>query len=81
MAFVIMALARGRITKPVEDATYRAYRVLIHGIFALLLVFLLFGDQIMWSNGLPGIAWRAWLLLYLLPEWLSVMSMTSDNPK
>ena len=81
MAFVILVLARGRVTKPVEDATYRAYRVLIHGIFALFVVFLLFGEQIRWSNGLPGIAWRAWLLLYLLPEWLSIMRTTSDKPK
>ena len=81
MAFVVLALAKGRVTKPVEDATYRAYRVLIHGIFALFVVFLLFGDQIRWSNGLPGIAWRAWLLLYLLPDWLSVMRTASDNLK
>ena len=63
MAVVILALARGRVTKQVEDVTYRTYRVLIHGIFALFVVFLLFGDQIRWSNGLPGIAWRAWLFL------------------
>ena len=81
MAFGLVALARGRVTKTVEGATYRAYRVLIHVIFALFVVFLLFGDQIRWSNGLPGIAWRAWLLLYLLPEWLSVMRTASDNPK
>ena len=79
MAFVIIALARGRVTKPIEDTTYRVYRVLIHGIFALFVVFLLFGDQITWRNGLPGVGWRAWLILYLLPEWLCVMRTTSDH--
>jgi hypothetical protein len=72
MALVILALGQGRVTKHVEDASYRAYRLLIHGIFALMVVFLVFGDQIAWINGLPGLAWRAWLLLYVLPAWLAV---------
>jgi len=34
---------------------------------ALLAVFLVVGEQIRWNVLLPGLAWRAWLLLYLLP--------------
>ena len=80
MALVILALAQGRVTKQIEDATYRAYRILIHGIFALLVVFFLAGDQIVWINGLTGIAWRAWLLLYCLPAWLAVLRTTGGTP-
>jgi hypothetical protein len=66
-----MALAHGKVDKQVEDASYHAYRVLIHGIFAMLVVFFLLGEQIVWRNCLTGFAWRFWLLLYGLPAWLA----------
>ena len=56
----------------VEEETYRAYRVLIHGIFVLLVVFAFFGNHIVWSQCLSGIAWRTWLLLYALPAWIAL---------
>jgi hypothetical protein len=71
LALVIMALAHGKVDKQAEEASYRAYRILIHGIFALLVVFFLFGDRIVWSNCLTGFAWRFWLLLYGLPAWFA----------
>jgi hypothetical protein len=73
MAFVVYGLAHNKVNKQVEETTYRAYRVLIHVLFAFILIFFLFGDRITWINGLPGIEWRFWLLLYLLPEWFGVM--------
>jgi hypothetical protein len=81
MAFVVYGLAHGRVNKQVEQTTYRAYRMLIHGILILTAVFLLFGDRIVWINGLPGIAWRAWLLVYLLPEWLRCMGIGPGTPE
>jgi uncharacterized protein YhhL (DUF1145 family) len=72
LALAVMALAQGKVDKRAEDATYRAYRILIHGIFALLVVFFLFGDRIVWSNCLTGFAWRFWLLLYGLPAWCAL---------
>ena len=71
LAIVVLALAQGHVTRQAEDASYRAYRVLLHGIFAMLVVFFLFGDRIVWVNCLTGFAWRAWLLLYSLPAWLT----------
>ena len=71
LAIVVLALAQGHVTRQAEDASYRAYRVLLHGIFAMLVVFFLFGDRIVWVNCLTGFAWRAWLLLYCLPAWLT----------
>jgi len=70
MVFAVMALERNSVDKRAEESTYRAYRVLLHGIFVMLLVFFLFGDRIVWINCLTGFAWRAWLLLYALPEWI-----------
>ena len=77
LALAILALAGGRMNKQVEDASYRAYRVLIHGIIAVLAVFFLLGDWIVWSNCLTGFAWRFWLLLYCLPAWFTVFGATA----
>lgn len=79
LVFAVMGLARSKVTKRVEDVSYQAYRVLIHGIFAMLVVFVLFGSRIVWSNCLSGLAWRAWLLLYALPEWFAAMMSTGDR--
>ena len=32
---MITALAQGKVNKQAEDASYRAYRILIHGIFVM----------------------------------------------
>jgi hypothetical protein len=71
MATVVLGLAQGHVTRQAEDASYRAYRVLIHAIFAMLLVFFLLGDRIVWVNCATGFAWRDWLLLYSLPAWFT----------
>jgi hypothetical protein len=73
LVFVIFGLAQGKANKQADDITYRAYRILIHGIFVLLVLFFLLGDRIVWPNCLTGFAWRYWLLLYGLPAWLTVV--------
>jgi hypothetical protein len=73
LALAVIGLAQGRVSKPAEDASYRAYRALIHGIFAIGVLFILFGDRIVWTNCITGFAWRYWLLLYGLPGWLTVV--------
>jgi hypothetical protein len=72
LALAVLGLAHGKVNRQAEDASYRAYRVLIHGIMVLLVVFFLFGDRIVWGNCLTGFAWRAWLLFYALPAWLTL---------
>ena len=79
LVFAVLVVAQGKVTKRVEDVSYRAYRILIHGIFAMMVVFVLFGSRIVWSNCLTGLAWRAWLLLYALPEWFAAMMTTGDH--
>jgi hypothetical protein len=76
MAMLLWARTRGRITNEAEASAYRGYRVLMHVIIALLVVFFLFGDRIAWNIGLVGIAWRSWLLLYTLPAWYAALRMT-----
>ena len=71
LTMAVLAAGSARVTKQVEEITYRAYRVLIHGIFVLMVVFVFAGDRIAWSHGLSGLAWRSWLLLYALPAWIA----------
>ena len=78
MVIGLMAMAKGKVDQQAIDSTYRAYRFLIHGIFALLVVFFLCGDRIVWANCLTGFAWRFWLLLYCLPEWLALWSLKAQ---
>jgi hypothetical protein len=71
LVLVILGVTQHRVNKQVEDVSYRAYRILTHGIFLMLVVFFLAGDRIVWSNCLTGFAWRTWLLLYTLPAWVA----------
>ena len=79
LVLVIMALAQDKVNKQAEDASYHAYRVLTHGIFAMIVVFFVFGDRIVWINCLTGFAWRYWLLLYSLPAWFTALRPTEDS--
>jgi len=80
LAMVIMALAGSNFSKQVEDTTYRSYRVLLHGLIGMLVVFFLWGDRIVWKYCLVGLAWRAWLLLYGLPSWFTVVGRGAATP-
>jgi hypothetical protein len=81
LAMAVLAIAQGKVTKQAEEASYRAYRILTHGILAGLLVCYLdysTGGRIVWSNCLTGFAWRAWLLLYCLPAWFTTFGGRQD---
>jgi hypothetical protein len=78
LALVVLAFADGKVDNRAADASYRAYRILIHGILAMIVVFFLFGDRITWINCLTGFAWRAWLLLYCLPSWRVTLRAGTD---
>jgi hypothetical protein len=73
LTLALLARAQGKVNQQEEQARYRAYRLLMHGIIVLLVVFFLAGDRIVWSNCLTGFAWRAWLLLYGLPAWFALV--------
>src|SRR5215510_2169658 len=48
LAFVIYGLAHDKVNAQTVATTYRAYRMLIHGIFVLILIFFTLGDRITW---------------------------------
>src|SRR5262249_12017225 len=79
LVFVIHALARGRLNQQVEQATYRVYRILLHGIFLMLVIFFRAGDRIRWTQCLTVFAWRAWLLLYVLPWWFAAFRTNASS--
>jgi hypothetical protein len=80
LTFAVVGHARGKIDWQVEQSSYSLYRILIHVIFAMFLVFFLFGDRIVWSQCLTGFAWRYWLLLYVLPSWLGAYQASPPQP-
>jgi hypothetical protein len=77
LAFAVIGFGQRKVNKQAEDASYRAYRFLLHGVFAMMLVSVLAGDRIVWRNCLTGFAWRYWLLLYGLPAWFALFRTTA----
>jgi hypothetical protein len=77
LALVLLTLARSQVDRRAREAAYGAYRVLIHGVFAALVLFVLCGDRIVWAQCLTGFAWRYWLMLYCLPEWFTAVTSPS----
>ena len=73
LSFAVVAFAQGKINERAERMSYCAYRILIHGIIAMLAAFFLLGDYVVWPNCLTGLAWRSWLLLYCLPAWFTAL--------
>ncbi len=67
--------ARGRIDDAVQQDSYRIYRALSHLLLVVLIVFFFFESEIKWAVLLPGLAWRAWLLLYTLPSALALWNL------
>ena len=79
LTFVIMGIAQGKVDKQAEEASYRGYRILLHGILVMCVVFFVFGDRVTWTNCLTGFAWRTWLLLYALPAWLTTSRIVPQS--
>ena len=76
LAFTVVGVWDKKVGGKAVDQSYRAYRVLLHGPMALSIVFFALGDRVTWINCLTGFAWRAWLLLYVLPSWFAAF----DSP-
>ena len=79
LTFLLHGLARGQVNKQAQDTTYRAYRFLIHGLLVFCVVYMLAGDRIVWVNCATGLAWRTWLLLYILPEWFALLQENQNR--
>jgi hypothetical protein len=73
-AFAVQALIGGKVSEHADRASYRIYRILIHGILVGGFAGIVAGDHIHWARCATGFAWRVWLLLYMLPAWLTALS-------
>jgi len=67
LAIRVVTLAEKQIGDRAIRGSYRVYRGLASVPLALLVLFFVVGDHIKWNVLLPGLAWRAWLLMYTLP--------------
>jgi hypothetical protein len=70
--FTIATRAGERFDDRVVRSAFRIYRVGATALLLLIAVFLVVGDRIGWHILLPGLAWRAWLLAWVLPAALSL---------
>ena len=71
LAFTLQSLVHTKIDKQAEETTYRFYRIFTHVLMAVAAIVMLAGDRIVWANCATGFLWRTWLLLYVLPWWLT----------
>ena len=70
--FTIATRAGERFDDRVVRSAFRIYRAAATALLVLIGVFLVVGDRIGWHILLPGLAWRAWLLAWVLPAALSL---------
>ena len=71
-SFVVVAKGPRSTSGPVAEATASILRAAATGFLLLLVVFFVAGEAIKWSVLLPGLAWRGWLFVYVLPSWLAL---------
>jgi hypothetical protein len=70
--FTIATRAAERFDDRVVRSAFRIYRTGATALLVLICVFFVVGDRIGWHILLPGLAWRAWLLAWVLPAGLSL---------
>ena len=70
--FTIATRAAERFDDRVVRSAFRIYRNGATVLLAMIGVYFVLGDQIGWHILLPGLAWRAWLLAWVLPAALSL---------
>lgn len=72
LGMVIVSRKPKDFDAPVVEAAFRVYRGLANALLFLLALFLVVEDAIEWGILLPGLAWRAWLLVLVLPSWIAL---------
>ena len=58
-------------------AAFQIYRGGANLFLVLFVMFFVVGDRIQWSILLPGLAWREWLLAWVLPSALALWDVSS----
>lgn len=72
--FWIDAKGRNHAHDQAKELAYQVYRALGHLFLLLLVIFFLAGDRVNWQVLLPGLAWRFWVLFYVLPSAFALWS-------
>ena len=67
LGFTIASMGLRRADDASKLAAYRLYRAVAILPLVLIAGFFLVGDRVNWSVLLLGLAWRAWLFVYVLP--------------
>jgi len=75
--FTIATRAAERFDERVVRSAFRTYRTGATALLGLICVYFVLGDRIDWHILLPGLAWRAWLLAWVLPSGLSLWNGSS----
>jgi hypothetical protein len=67
LALFVFAISYRQVDDAARLASFHVYRILANVLIALLAVFFLCGNRIDWTILLTGLAWRLWLVCYVLP--------------
>ena len=73
IAFMVFSIGNRRVDQAAREVTFTLYRVLANATIFLLILFFLVGERINWAVLLPGLAWRAWILTYVLPSAVTLL--------
>ncbi len=76
--FTIATRAGERFGDNVIRTSFRLYRMGATNLLALIGLYFIAGDHIGWNILLPGLAWRAWLLAWVLPAALTLWNRAPD---
>lgn len=76
--FTIEATARERVSDDDRRTAWSVVRILANVPLLLLIVFFVRADIVRWDVLLVGLAWRSWLILWVLP---SVVALFRDSRK
>ena len=73
IAFWLEARARPHVTLEHRVEAYRVIRLASVSLLVLLVVFFLTPANVNWTVLLVGLAWRAWLAIWVLPSLLAAL--------
>jgi hypothetical protein len=73
LGFAIESAAREQVTDDDRRLAWRVVRVLANVPLLLLIVFFVRSDIVRWDVLLVGLAWRTWLLLWVLPSIVALL--------
>jgi hypothetical protein len=71
VGLVVVSKGPKSVDGPLASSVAQVLRAASTLFLALLVVFFVVGGAIKWHVLLPGLAWRAWLFVLVLPAWLA----------